>query len=76
MFTDQALQNAFAKVALNHRTKVSNQTRLLQNYPNPFNPETWFPFALSQEVGVTIRIYDLRGQQIRQLDFGQQLAGH
>ena len=48
---------------------------LLQNYPNPFNPETWIPYELATDAIVTIRIYDVKGQLVRQLDFGDQKAG-
>ncbi len=48
---------------------------LLQNFPNPFNPETWLPYELAAEVPVAIRIYDVQGQLIRQLDLGMQEEG-
>ncbi len=48
---------------------------LLQNYPNPFNPETWLPYELATDATVTIRIYDVKGQLVRQLDLGEQKAG-
>jgi len=48
---------------------------LFQNYPNPFNPETWIPYALAKDAPVSIRIYDVKGQLIRQLDIGEQKAG-
>ena len=48
---------------------------LLQNFPNPFNPETWMPYKLAPEVPVDIRIYDVRGQFIRQLNLGIQEEG-
>ncbi len=43
------------------------QFLLSQNYPNPFNPETTIPFALSQPAGVTLKIYNARGQEVRTL---------
>ena len=48
---------------------------LLQNFPNPFNPETWLPYELAAEVPVVIRIYDVQGQFIRQLNLGIQEEG-
>ncbi|MBM3237238.1 T9SS type A sorting domain-containing protein [Candidatus Poribacteria bacterium] len=48
---------------------------LLQNFPNPFNPETWVPYELAADAPVVIRIYDLKGQLVRQLDLGNQKAG-
>lgn len=54
---------------------IPEKFRLLQNYPNPFNPDTWIPYELAKEAAVTIRIYDVRGQLVRQLDLGAQKAG-
>jgi flagellar hook assembly protein FlgD len=49
--------------------------RLLQNYPNPFNPAIWIPYELAANTPVTICIYDVKGQFIRQLELGKQEAG-
>ena len=51
------------------------KTQLRQNYPNPFNPETWIPFELAQDAGVTIEIYSFDGQLVRKLDLGHLSAG-
>ncbi len=48
---------------------------LLQNYPNPFNPETCIPYQLSKNADVTIRIYNIKGQLIRQISLGHKQAG-
>jgi hypothetical protein len=49
---------------------------LLQNYPNPFNPETWIPYQLSEPADVTIGIYSINGQMVRQLVLGSKMPGH
>ncbi|MDE0425028.1 MAG: T9SS type A sorting domain-containing protein [Candidatus Poribacteria bacterium] len=51
------------------------QTTIFQNYPNPFNPETWFPYNLAEQAGVTVKIYDVHGRLVRHLDFGTQQPG-
>ena len=51
------------------------QTTILQNYPNPFNPETWFPYDLAEAAEVVLKIYDVRGGLVRQLDIGLQEPG-
>ncbi|RKU05505.1 hypothetical protein C6501_19830 [Candidatus Poribacteria bacterium] len=54
---------------------VPEKTTLLPNYPNPFNPETWIPYDLAQDTNVNIDIYNLKGEIIRKLDIGFQVAG-
>ena len=51
------------------------RTALLQNFPNPFNPETWLPYRLAVDAPVTLRIYNVRGQLMRELNLGVQKAG-
>jgi flagellar hook assembly protein FlgD len=48
----------------------------LQNFPNPFNPETWIPYQLATDATVTISIYNVKGQLVRQLSLGKQKAGY
>ncbi len=55
---------------------VPDQTVLLSNYPNPFNPDTWIPYHLGVDADVTVTIYNLRGELVRQLDLGLQEAGY
>ena len=51
------------------------RTALLQNFPNPFNPETWIPYTLAADGEVKVRIYDVQGVLVRQLDIGRQRTG-
>ena len=57
------------------RESVPVSTELLPNFPNPFNPETWIPYQLAKPSDVSITIYDIRGNLVRQLTLGQQKAG-
>ena len=55
---------------------VPETTALLPNFPNPFNPETWIPYQLAKPSNVSITIYDIRGNVVRQLNLGQKTAGY
>ncbi len=54
---------------------IPDKTILLPNYPNPFNPETWIPYDLGTDANVKIDIYNMKGQRVRQLAIGHQVAG-
>jgi len=49
---------------------------LAQNYPNPFNPSTTIEYSLPQRANVTLRIYDMLGQEVRTLATGVREAGN
>jgi hypothetical protein len=48
---------------------------LSQNFPNPFNPTTSVQFSVPKEGFVTIRVYDMLGQEVATLYSGNALAG-
>jgi len=48
---------------------------LYQNYPNPFNPSTTITYDLQKPCSVTLKIYNLAGQELETLVNGYQPAG-
>ncbi len=52
---------------LDDLAKLPNEYRLLQNYPNPFNPSTTITFSLKETGKVSLKIYNILGQEITTL---------
>jgi len=48
---------------------------LEQNYPNPFNPTTTITFALPEAGEVSLSIYNMSGQVVRKLVYGEYASG-
>ena len=57
------------------RLMPPKHSELLQNFPNPFNPETWIPYQLQEDGEVAIRIFDMKGELVREFDLGLKSAG-
>jgi len=48
---------------------------LFQNYPNPFNPSTSVKFQVPKTSDVTVKIYDMLGQEVRTLFASEVMRG-
>ena len=48
---------------------------LFQNYPNPFNPTTTIRFSIPQDSHVRLTVYNLLGQEVKELVDSDRVAG-
>jgi len=57
-------------------SQLPKEFDLSQNYPNPFNPTTVIEYALPKTSDVRIQIYNILGQEVRNLVNERQEAGY
>jgi FlgD Ig-like domain len=55
---------------------VASEFSLSQNYPNPFNPGTKFDLRLEREDAVSIKIFDINGEEVYTVNEGKLSAGN
>jgi len=65
-----------APLGIGDKGYIPDVFSLGQNYPNPFNPRTSMGFGIPEDGHVNIRIYNLRGQEIRTLVDSDLSAGY
>ena len=88
MYTIAFLQNDISKEVLNSAIGYGSITgidpgtgniptgfELAQNYPNPFNPSTTIKIAIPKEGFVSLKVYDLLGNEVKTLVKGNHKAG-
>ena len=56
-------------------SSLPTEYRFDQNYPNPFNPSTVIEFALPEKSHVSIKLYNVLGQEVATLIEGSLLPG-
>jgi len=59
----------------NIQTEIPDQYILGQNYPNPFNPSTSITYQVPNSNFVTLKVYNILGNQIAELVNEKQEAG-
>ncbi len=66
----------FIPTAVNEYTnKMPGAFGLKQNYPNPFNPSTVITYSIPKESQVTLKIYNILGQEVKTLVNDSKMPG-
>ena len=64
-FERKLLSTSVTNVEGNH--SLVNDFKLEQNYPNPFNPTTSLQFTIGSKQFVTLKVYDILGNEVATL---------
>ncbi|MGD8781186.1 MAG: T9SS type A sorting domain-containing protein [Ignavibacteria bacterium] len=64
-FSEVIIEDVVTEVKEN--TSIPTEYGLSQNYPNPFNPSTSIEYQVSSYENVTIKVYDILGNEIKTL---------
>ncbi|MHB8581159.1 MAG: T9SS type A sorting domain-containing protein [Ignavibacteriaceae bacterium] len=76
IFVERHLGSAIEIVtSVNQIPKMPSKYNLSQNYPNPFNPTTVISYSIPKENIVTIKVYDILGNEVANLVNEEKPAG-
>ncbi|MBZ0265089.1 T9SS type A sorting domain-containing protein, partial [bacterium] len=67
-------KDGFANLSLGV-AHLPDEFKLEQGYPNPFNSTLTIPFSLPEKADVSLRIYNVSGQLVRELSSGSMNEG-
>jgi hypothetical protein len=62
-------------VGIASNEQIPGSFRLEQNYPNPFNPSTVISYNLPKNSNVSLKVFDILGNEVASLVNGNQIQG-
>ncbi|MFC1785063.1 FlgD immunoglobulin-like domain containing protein [Candidatus Neomarinimicrobiota bacterium] len=74
-YEDQSSEFEISSLGIDEISDISINYNLEQNFPNPFNSSTTIVYNLEKPSTVSLNIYDLRGSEVVQLDYGHRNEG-
>jgi hypothetical protein len=70
-------KNLFAPVSVEDKpSELTENFYLDQNYPNPFNPSTRIKYQISNISNVSLKVFDVLGNEVEILVDEERGAGH
>jgi len=63
-------------IGINEENNISSGYKLEQNYPNPFNPVTSLEFEIPRQDFVSLKVFDLLGNEVAVLVNEKKAAGN
>jgi hypothetical protein len=72
--TVQIYKQTYEQISYNGEEAIKDYD-LSQNYPNPFNPTTTIKYQVLEDGAVSLKIYDILGNEIRTLVNEQKTTG-